>query len=87
MTIELCKRESDGIAVSLYWNRETGETTIGVDDSRRDLYAVFSISPDKCLDAYSHPFAYFGDAIAAVEKYGRESEHDNHSRKAPSKAT
>jgi hypothetical protein len=55
---ELAHRTSDGIDVSLRWNRLTNRVTINVYDARSDEGFEFEVDGHRALDAYRHPFAY-----------------------------
>jgi len=55
---ELAHRNSNGIDVSLLWNRRTGRLVVTVTDVRTE--ETFSLdTPRHCaLDVFHHPFAY-----------------------------
>lgn len=55
---ELAHRSTDGIEVSLFWNRPTNRVTIELVDRRFDELLEFEVAPEKALDAFSHPYAY-----------------------------
>jgi hypothetical protein len=55
---ELAHRSSDGIDVSLFWNKRSDRVTIEIADSRLDEFLEFEVAPDKALDAFCHPYAY-----------------------------
>jgi hypothetical protein len=54
---ELAYRESDGIAVSLRWNRETGDIRVLVVDRELGSFVV-PAAPDSALQVFHHPYAY-----------------------------
>ena len=55
---ELHYRESDGITVSLLWNRVTDRLTVRVLDSSNDEEFDLSCAADEALETFHHPFAY-----------------------------
>ena len=55
---ELAYRESDGIAVSLRWNQETGGVSVLVEDSELGESFVVPAQPEQALQAFYHPYAY-----------------------------
>ena len=54
---ELAYRESDGIAVSLRWNRETGDVSVLVRDSKLGESFVVPAEPERALQVFHHPYA------------------------------
>lgn len=55
---ELDYRESDGIEVSLLWNRHDDTLAVIVSDTRDDIHFEIRVSPYEARDAFAHPFAY-----------------------------
>ena len=55
---ELAYRESDGIAVSLRWNRETGDVSVVVEDSRLGETFVLPAASEQALQVFRHLYAY-----------------------------
>jgi len=55
---ELAVRESDGLAVSLFWSKATGRTRVVVDDQTFKAELHVDVPPACALDAFYHPFAY-----------------------------
>jgi hypothetical protein len=55
---ELDARESNGISVTLVWNRHTNAVSVIVGDARTEESFVLDVAPDRALDAFHHPFAY-----------------------------
>lgn len=55
---ELARRESDGVEVTLWWNRTSGDLMVSVVD--RNAGDVFDIpaGADEALDVFNHPYAY-----------------------------
>ncbi len=58
MLVELDTRRNDGFAVSLEWNRDTGQTQIVIDDTRNATQTVFAVPGVNAGDAFRHPFRY-----------------------------
>ena len=58
MFVELDTRQNDGLAVSLEWDRDTGDTQIVVHDTRTAIDVVFGVPGAKAGDAFRHPFRY-----------------------------
>jgi hypothetical protein len=55
---ELDYRESNGIQVSLLWNRADNSVSVAVHDIRSAETFEIAVSADLALDAFHHPFAY-----------------------------
>jgi hypothetical protein len=55
---ELDRRENDGIAVSLLWNRAENRLTVVVDDDRTAESFEIPTAPKDALDVFHHPYAY-----------------------------
>jgi hypothetical protein len=55
---ELAFRESDGIAISLRWNPETGGVSVLVEDSELGESFVVPAAPEQALQVFHHPYAY-----------------------------
>jgi len=58
MFVELDTRESDGLTISLEWDRETGLTQLVVNDVRGETEMTFSVPQARAADAFRHPFRY-----------------------------
>ena len=57
--LELAERESDGVAVTLYWTRDTGVLAVTVDDATTgDRFELVVAENERPLDVFHHPFAY-----------------------------
>jgi hypothetical protein len=55
---ELAHRATDGVEVTLFWNRITNRLTVVVDDARSgDLFELV-VTAQNALDAFNHPYAY-----------------------------
>jgi hypothetical protein len=63
-TRELAARDSDGIHVVLLWHPDENVLTVSVDDTRAGDRFQVEVAPDRALDAFYHPFAYAGGALA-----------------------
>ena len=61
---ELAYRESGGIAVSLRWNRETGDVSVVVEESELGESFVVPAQPEQALHVFHHPYAYTGNVPA-----------------------
>ena len=55
---ELAHRAHDGLQVTLLWDEESNEVSIGVVDDRTDSSFWLPIAPGSALDAFNHPYAY-----------------------------
>ncbi len=55
---ELNHRESNGIAVTLLWNRATDRLLVRVEDDRAEENFELECAPQEALDAFNHPFAF-----------------------------
>ena len=55
---ELAYRETDGIAVSLWWNRDDDACTVTVSDLRSGESFDVPVLDGRALDVFYHPFAY-----------------------------
>ncbi len=58
MFLELNERESNGLTVSLEWDRETGATRVVVLDARNASRVVVPVAAAHAGDAFLHPFRY-----------------------------
>jgi hypothetical protein len=56
---ELVTRESNGITVTLFWNRSTNLATVAVADVPNDEYFELILDEgDRAMDVFHHPFAH-----------------------------
>jgi hypothetical protein len=55
---ELDQRQSNGISVSLLWNRLTNALAVRVFDSTNGQEFEVACAAHEALDAFHHPFAY-----------------------------
>lgn len=61
----LCERNADNIVVKLWW-QEPDSISVTVNDvSKGERFAITDIKPEKALDAFYHPFAYYEGKEAA----------------------
>ena len=58
MFVELDMRQSDGLTVSLEWDRDSGTTQVVVQDVRAESLIVFPVPRPNAGDAFRHPFRY-----------------------------
>jgi hypothetical protein len=61
---ELAHRTSDGIEVSLYWDKVGDTLTLEVYDAKLEEYFEIEVPRDRALDAFHHPYAYLAAADA-----------------------
>jgi hypothetical protein len=61
---ELAHRASNGIDVSLFWDKVGDTLTLEIYDSKTDEFFQLEIPRDRALDAFHHPFAYVTDSSA-----------------------
>jgi hypothetical protein len=62
---ELAFRESNGIAVSLVWNRSTDCISVIVSDQCSGGSFEIAAPAAKAMDVFRHPYAYAGEGFAA----------------------
>ena len=55
---ELMSRESNGISVSLFWNREDDSLSVCVFDAASESALELEVGASSPLDVFHHPFAY-----------------------------
>lgn len=56
---ELAARESNGVAVRLFWSRSTNLLTVTVSDaSNGDYFELVLEEDERPLDVFHHPFAH-----------------------------
>jgi hypothetical protein len=55
---ELDHRSTDGIDVSLLWNREGSDLFVLVVDTKSDEILELRTTPDLALDVFNHPYAH-----------------------------
>jgi hypothetical protein len=55
---ELAYREHDGLQVTLLWDEDSNEVSIGLIDERNDNSFWLPIAPGSALDAFEHPYVY-----------------------------
>lgn len=57
--VELDERESNGIRVTLVWNRVTDLVSVLVWDERSDEFLALQVEEgEDAYDVFNHPFAY-----------------------------
>ncbi len=55
---ELAYRESDGVEVSLLWNRASGSLSVFVFDAKTGETLDYVVPAQSALEAFEHPYAY-----------------------------
>ena len=55
---ELAHRTTDGIDVSLYWDRGAEHLLVTVEDSRTGDRFSLAAARERALDVFYHPYAY-----------------------------
>ncbi len=58
MKKELAFRESNGVAVTLYWHRGTNRVSVTVYDSSNDELFELDAAGSEALDLFHHPYAH-----------------------------
>jgi len=58
MFVELDTRQSDGLTVSLEWDRDTGATQIILEDARDASVIVYGVRSADAADAFRHPYRF-----------------------------
>ena len=58
MFVELDTRETDGLTISLEWDRDTDTTQIVLTDLRASSQIAFPVPRRRAGDAFRHPFTY-----------------------------
>jgi hypothetical protein len=61
---ELAHRSSNGIDVSLYWDKVGDTLSLEVYDAKSDEVFELDVPRDRALDAFHHPYAYLAAADA-----------------------
>ena len=63
--MELAKRTSGGVQISLRWNREEDRLIVVVDDPVTEEVFELQARRDNALEVFYHPFAYMAAPKAA----------------------
>jgi hypothetical protein len=74
---ELAQRESDGVAVTLLWSRETDVLAVSVVDVHGGSFELVLADSERPLDVFYHPYAYAalrGLVVAAPHESADEAE-------------
>ena len=58
MKNELAYRETDGIAVTLFWHSGTNRLSVVVHDWRNGDWFELAARAENALDVFEHPYAY-----------------------------
>jgi hypothetical protein len=72
--VELMRRESNGIAVSLLWSRGDDSLTVSVHDARDDSMFELEVGAASPLDVFQHPFAHAAHRGLLAEPVAGERE-------------
>lgn len=56
--VEVDTRHTDGLTISLEWDRDTGQTQIVIDDAQTARQTVVGVASVNAADALRHPFRY-----------------------------
>ncbi len=60
---ELATREADGLLVALLWSRLANRVAVVVTDTWLHRQFEITVTGDRALDAFRHPFLYAGSEI------------------------
>ena len=73
---ELISRESNGISVSLLWNRHDNLLSVCVIDASTDTVFELEVEDAAPLDVFNHPYAYAAfrgvDTAPALEQHAEQ---------------
>ena len=58
------ERESEEVRVELLYRKVAGEVLVHLVDFREDNDLTFPVPSDKALDAFRHPYPYYGSFVA-----------------------
>ena len=64
---ELASRASNGIEVTLLWNRRSDELTVCVNDAHAGVYFELAAERTSALEVFHHPYAYAAARGVAYE--------------------
>lgn len=69
--LELDRRESDGISVSLLWRKQGNVVSVAVTDDRTGADFEMVVPGDRARDAFHHPYAYAAGSglLTEVDQY------------------
>jgi hypothetical protein len=62
--VELAKRASTGLEVTLLWDRSSNRVKVAVSDERLCHHLDFEVARADVLDAFYHPFAHAAGRLA-----------------------
>ncbi|MBX4190680.1 hypothetical protein KW794_01190 [Candidatus Saccharibacteria bacterium] len=71
--LELDRRETDGLTVSLLWRKRQDVLSVAVSDERTDEDFEFMVNREKALDAFHHPYAYIAGSLVVKDTFVPES--------------
>lgn len=55
---ELATRTSNGVEVTLLWDRRSDELTVCVNDANAGVYFELAAERNRALEVFHHPYAY-----------------------------
>jgi hypothetical protein len=61
---ELAHRASNGVSVSLYWEKVGNTLSLEVYDERSEEFFQLDVPKDRAMDAFHHPYVYRARAEA-----------------------
>lgn len=70
---ELDHRESNGIAVTLLWNRSSDRLLVRVEDSHENEDFEIDCASHEALTVFQHPFAYLDKRPARFSRPGQRA--------------
>jgi hypothetical protein len=65
---ELAVRASNGVKVTLLWDRESDDLTVCVNDRRKRVYFELAAERERALDVFHHPYAHAAARGIAYEE-------------------
>ena len=69
---ELARRASNGVEVSLFWQRGHTDVHVRVIDTRTDEAFELTVAGENALEAFYHPYAYPNTASSSPHRIVRE---------------
>lgn len=65
---ELASRASNGVEVTLLWNRRSDDLSVCVSDTRTGIEFEVATEGNNALDVFNHPYAYAAARGIAYEE-------------------
>lgn len=75
-TCELASRQSDGLKVTLFWDRPTDQLTVCVSDVQSGAYFELDAERHDAFDVFHHPYAYAAQRGIPNEGAAGSSPHE-----------